>query len=290
MFGRTVVIIILLLGSSLPGPAQTPVMLGVLEQVSTSRSQAPVQAVRVLFESDGEDWRALATDCPDYDCSRPLTARADREAIWTISSEGRNLGQVRSRIPAEFDIHAALGRQMLISKPSTPGLRNANYGGSDEPAFHPLVATSRSYVGDPDEWKPSSVSSDIAKAVRKTFRDSYSQVHRCETDQPLVYRDSDIQITAAYASKFSWHLVEVTLEGCAGTEDGDKNLRSQWFAVNGANQAELVGEDIELVGSGDYDNDGSSELVFSVTGENRNGYELFYDDFRGHVTLTYSIP
>jgi hypothetical protein len=112
MFGRTIFIIILLLGSSLPGPAQTPVMLGVLEQVSTSRSQAPAQAVRVLFQSDGEDWRALATDCPDYDCSRPLTARSDREATWTISSEGRSLGQVKSRIPAEFDMHAALGRQM----------------------------------------------------------------------------------------------------------------------------------------------------------------------------------
>ena len=114
MFGRTIVITILLLGSSLPGPAQTPVMLGVLEQVSTSRPHAPAQAVRVLFESDGEDWRALATDCPDYDCSRPLTVRADREAIWTLLSEGRSLGQVRSRIPVEFDMNAALGRQMLI--------------------------------------------------------------------------------------------------------------------------------------------------------------------------------
>jgi hypothetical protein len=152
------------------------------------------------------------------------------------------------------------------------------------------VATSRSYVSDPDEWKPSSVSSDVAKAVRKAFRDSYSQVHRCDTNAPFAYRDNDIAIASAYASKFSWRLVEVTLEGCTGTEDGDKNLRSQWFAVNGANQAELVGEDIELVGCGDYDNDGNSELVFAVTRENRNGYELFYDDFRGHVTLTYIMP
>jgi hypothetical protein len=169
-------------------------------------------------------------------------------------------------------------------------LRNANYGGSDEPAFHPLVATSRSYVGDPDEWKPSSISSDVAKAVRKAFRASYPQVHQCHSNRPFAYRDSDISIAGAYASKFSWHLIEVTLEGCASTEEGEKPLQSQWFAVNGANQAELVGEDIELVGSGDYDNDGSSELVFSVTRANRNGYELFYDDFRGHVTLTYSMP
>ncbi len=287
MFGRTIVTIGLLLGSSLAAHAQAPVLLGVLEEVTTSR-QAPAQAVRVLFQSDGQDWRPLATDCPDYDCSRPMVARPDREAVWTISSEGQNLGQVRSRITAEFDLNAALGRQMLVAQTSLPALRSAHYGGGDEPAFRPLVATSRNYVSDPDEWKPSSVSSDIGTAVRKAFRAEYPQAHNCTSGQSYAYRDSDITISGAYGSKFYWHLVEVNLEACANTEDGDKALHSQWFAVNGANEAEYIGEGIELVGSGDYDNDGSSELVFSITRENRSGYELFYDDFSKRATFLYT--
>jgi hypothetical protein len=35
-----------------------------------------------------------------------------------------------------------------------------------------------------------------------------------------------------------------------------------------------------LVDAGDYDNDGKSELVFSIDRYNRGGYELFYDDFK----------
>jgi hypothetical protein len=42
-----------------------------------------------------------------------------------------------------------------------------------------------------------------------------------------------------------------------------------------------------LVDAGDYGNDGNSELLFSINDENRGGYELFYDDFRQHVTFEF---
>jgi len=43
-----------------------------------------------------------------------------------------------------------------------------------------------------------------------------------------------------------------------------------------------------LVDAGDYDNDGKSEIVFSISRYNRGGYELFYDDFKGHTVFEFS--
>ena len=40
----------------------------------------------------------------------------------------------------------------------------------------------------------------------------------------------------------------------------------------------LSGLKYVAVGAGDYDNDGKSELVFSIDDYNRGGYKLFYDD------------
>ena len=43
-----------------------------------------------------------------------------------------------------------------------------------------------------------------------------------------------------------------------------------------------------LVDVGDYDNCGNDELLFSVGRYNRGGYELFYDDFKKHVSFEFS--
>lgn len=45
---------------------------------------------------------------------------------------------------------------------------------------------------------------------------------------------------------------------------------------------------MSLVDAGDYDNDGKSEVVFSIAGDNLGGYVLFYDDFTKHATFEFS--
>ena len=42
-----------------------------------------------------------------------------------------------------------------------------------------------------------------------------------------------------------------------------------------------------LVDAGDYDNDGKSEVLFSIAGYDRGGYELFYDDFQKHASFEF---
>ena len=42
-----------------------------------------------------------------------------------------------------------------------------------------------------------------------------------------------------------------------------------------------------MVDAGDYDNDGRSELIFSISRDNEGGYEIWYDDFRKHATFKF---
>jgi len=43
-----------------------------------------------------------------------------------------------------------------------------------------------------------------------------------------------------------------------------------------------------LVDAGDYDNDGRSELVFSIDRDNEGGYELFHDGFQKRAVFNFN--
>jgi hypothetical protein len=53
-------------------------------------------------------------------------------------------------------------------------------------------------------------------------------------------------------------------------------------------QTTFLGNGMQLVDAGDYDNDGKSELVFAIDRANEGGYELYYDDFKRHAVFQFS--
>jgi hypothetical protein len=53
-------------------------------------------------------------------------------------------------------------------------------------------------------------------------------------------------------------------------------------------KAMFIGAGIRLVDAGDYDNDGKSEVMFAINRYDEGGYELFYDDFKGHAVFQFS--
>ena len=67
----------------------------------------------------------------------------------------------------------------------------------------------------------------------------------------------------------------------------DDPFLDYWFALSPANDITLLGNGMWLVDAGDYDNDGKSELVFSIDRYNQGGYELFYADFKKHATFEF---
>jgi hypothetical protein len=52
--------------------------------------------------------------------------------------------------------------------------------------------------------------------------------------------------------------------------------------------ARFLGAGMWLVDAGDYDNDGKSEVLFSIDQYNRGGYILFYDDFKKQAVFEFS--
>jgi hypothetical protein len=287
--GKIAAILVIAFWSQLAVAFQASVKIGVLEDVAVpAHSERHVRGIRILFQSDGTDWRALATDCPDNDCSQTQPQKP-RLTTWTIGSEGRAVAQVRSRTAIEPEVYFALGLEPLIEE--APGVRPVavRYGGGQEtPLMRPLIASSKSTVNDPDHWRVSLVPAEIAAAVRQAFAATYPKTESCGAADLGLHGTNEVHFAKAYSSSHSWHLVEAESDACVNDDEGQRRLRSQWFVVNGANEAEFVGERLRLIGAGDYDNDGMSEILFSSQRNQRKGYELFYDDFRCHVTLEFS--
>jgi hypothetical protein len=137
------------------------------------------------------------------------------------------------------------------------------------------------------------VSPEVAAALRNAFRKKFPKVSNCTTQndtaaKPWPYRDADIKLSKAYSSNKGWSAVQLLLTGyrCEGPQDDP--FIEQWFAVTPRGETTLLGDGMWLVDAGDYDNDGKSEVVFAIDRYNEGGYELFYDDFKGHAVFQFS--
>ena len=116
-------------------------------------------------------------------------------------------------------------------------------------------------------------------AASSTARFAHKLCCRAEHIKPWPYTDANMVVSKAYSSNRHWLIAEVILSG--GECDGppDEAFTSQWFVITPEQQVRFLGSNMWLVDAGDYDNDGKSELVFSIDDNNRGGYKLFYDDF-----------
>ena len=84
----------------------------------------------------------------------------------------------------------------------------------------------------------------------------------------------------AYGSDEGRIVAEMHLEAidCGDVEAGF-DIDDPWFVVDLTGIVTYLDAGLSLVDAGDYDNDGHSELIFSIHRENEGGYELFYDTF-----------
>jgi hypothetical protein len=176
----------------------------------------------------------------------------------------------------------------------TVGKRSTEYSGFTFAAvYRPLVANSRPYFNDPESWKPAQLSNGVASVLRGRFRKEFPRVSNCRNPdenvvKPWPYRDTDIKIGKAYRSNNSWFIAPMRLEEWRCDGPSDDAFSDQVFAISPNLEVTFLGAAMSLVDAGDYDDDGKSELVFSIGDYNRGGYELFYDDFKKHAVFKFS--
>jgi hypothetical protein len=273
------------------------VVLGVLEDVPGVYAGEPdSRQVRVVFRKVGKEWKAFPSNCPDQPCLRTTPSQYPSEVVWTISFNGRNLGQVTGQTPKEFHYYSHVGLQQIKDGGPVPtiGKRSTEYGGfTGASVYRPLVANSHPYFKDPESWKPVQPTADLVKLLRQHFRKKFPSVSNCanpdeNVGKPWPYRDEDVRILKAYASGSAWSVARLRLEEYQCDGPSDDPFVDQWFAVSPELEVQFLGAAMWLVDAGDYDNDGKSELVFSIDDYNRGGYEIFYDDFKKNATFKFS--
>jgi hypothetical protein len=276
--------------------------LGVVEEVPAHLQRegaADYRAVRVVFSKQGFSWRAFPTQCNEEKCLRTITSSYPAEIAWNLLFNGSNLGQLRARTPAEWKFYSDIGLQKIVSSGRVPtiGQRSRRYGGyADAMAYKPLVANSKPYFKNSDSWKPSYPPPPAMRLLRKQFRKKFPKMCRVRPGnesslETFSYRDSDVKLVKSYSSKRGWFLSRLHLAGaidCQDTEGGFE-MDDPWFVIKPDGSPQFLDSGIWLVDAGDYDNDGNSELIFSIDRENEGGYELFYDDFGKRAVFSYNF-
>ena len=270
-----------------------PLLLGVLEDTPGRYAGEPHHRnVRAVFRQAGGEWQAFPSDCPDADCLQSIASRFPPRVSWTIGFDGRAIGQVTARTPAAFQFYSEIGQQIIDGTSAIPavGKPSAAYAGwQDEPVYRPLVASSRSNFGDPEGWKPSLPPAAVVRQIRLEFQRKYPRLVDCEdSEKPKLYTGSEVRPAKAYLSNRGWRLVQMAANACAPDDDGSP-LGSEWFVVTAAGQISYLDRNMWLVDAGDYDNDGSAEVIFSIAGYNRGGYRIFYAGFRKSAAFEFSF-
>ena len=283
---------LLLLAITLPWVSSSAqsIILGVLEENRGHFFGDPnYRTVRVVFEKKGDDWQAFRSDCDNQACLKTVTSSYPSEVKWTIAFDGKNVGQVVSRTPDDFRWYSDVGQQVITSTNPVPtiGTRSPEFGGyTDATVYRPLVANSKQYFADPDRWKPSVLSVELRTLLQQAFRKRFPRLCRLSgADQSKLerypYRNDEIQIVKAYASG-SGSLVARLHLGAVDCQDIEAgfDIDDPWFFVDTKKAVTYLDAGMWLVDAGDYDDDGKSELIFSINRENEGGYEIWYDNFK----------
>ena len=274
-----------------------PRLVGILEDNPGHYSgDQHYRDIRVVFRKEGAAWFAFPSDCPDQNCLKTIAAKFPEQVNWTVSFDGKQAGRVVGKTPLSFDFYSTVGQQAIVGStaPPTIGKPSAAFAGFlGEPVYRPLVAVSEPNYQDPEDWKPTQLSTVTIAAVRKAFRNRFPKAANCsrqdiERRKPWPYTDANILVNKAYSSNRHWLIAEVELSGDECDGPPDEAFGSQWFVITPEQQVRFLDSDMWLVDAGDYDNDGKSELVFSIHEYNRGGYKLFYDDFRRSATFKFS--
>jgi hypothetical protein len=269
-----------------PAPVPEPsVILGVLEDIPAETGEPDLRAVRAIFQKLGDEWIPFPAQAQSYRDLQSLPASYPKQLTWTIIFNGHSLGTVTAETPSVFRSNSQIGIQEITSDDPVPvvGEKSTAYSGFREtPIYRPLIALSLPNFTDAEMWKPAQLSPAIITTARQLFRARFPKVSNCVNSEAKAtawpYNDEDIKILKTYASNKQVSLIELSLTGwaCDTVANYGGPFDSQWYAADASGNLSFLGADMGLVDTGDYDNDGSSELLFSIEGRSLAGYRLFY--------------
>lgn len=245
------VLVLLAIENSFAAPPDQATLLGILEEHPGHYSGEPnYRAVRVVFEKKAGEWQAFPNDCQDEECLRISTQSYPAKVRWTISLDGKRVGQVTSQTPSDFKWYSDVGQQEITSRGAVPTIGEPSpvFGGFTEAnVYRPLIANSQPYFHDPDIWKPGTPPPELTQTLRRAFRHKFPKLCRANrTDESKLesfpYRDEDVQVVKSYASRTGWIVARMHLEAidCKDTDAGF-DMGDPWFVVDPAKSVSYLG-------------------------------------------------
>jgi hypothetical protein len=241
--------------------------------------------VRVLFAKSGKNWISL--DSAEAGQSF-LTAKME----WIVTYDGKSLGSVETTDPGfstEYPWTYPRDRFLdPVSSQSLPAVKNDGkrfHGWCSAPENRPLIVISHGSAIDPSRWATSVLSMKDKKRLFGKFQKVAGGALVCPQDPevavPFNYSLKNIEVLTCLKDKDGRQLVTLRLRPTKESENCDGPLDSAWdqhtFMLSAS--ATYLGVGLELVGAGDFDGDGQSELLFWHTGYDEDGYLLFSKDF-----------
>ena len=229
--------------------AMTRLTIGVLTELQCQENKTLQD--KVLFQKEGDEFLTLDKLNTYNTTMIPLQ--------WHIAFDGRYLGKLSEKVVK---------------------IRNRSKGFTgwcSTPAYRPLVLVSQKNFKDPEKWKPFTPKRTVIGTL-------FPLLQKQVTTTP--YTKADIKLLKSYASSTKKKLIQVTfdIEGqkCNGTKEAI--CEHYWFYVSDET-TKYIGMNLELIDAGDYDNDGTSEVLFWHSSYNEDGYKLFYNNFKKSVKL-----
>lgn len=267
------------------------VVVGILEHPQCKTE--PGSAVRALFHARDQQWAALSSKKASHRV--PLA-----KLSWTVAFDGKRLGSIETLDPGFSSPYAWTypRDRLLVLAPdqAVPAVANGQglFGGWCEvPRDRPLVVISRPNFRDPQGWKRFDPDSTLRNQVFPHFTAAAGEADPCESQDPdnrsvWAYSADDLRFSTSYQDRAGRKLVALALNPTRNQCDGprDDAWSTHWFVI--ADSIQHLGANLSLVDAGDYDADGTSELLFWYSGYNKDGYSLFYDGLQKHVDYQWS--
>ncbi|WP_413578600.1 hypothetical protein ACLVWU_08690 [Bdellovibrio sp. HCB290] len=254
--------------------------LGILE--NRNRDEGLSFVVRAVFKKVDKEWKI----------GMPPSSKTE----WSVTSDGETIGSVET---SEYKTDGKLSSEGLL-KVDTPveetpqaGVLSEEFGTwTDLKVKRPFVLTKGKFKGDPEQWKKAKPSTELTESVVSEFKKKFKDAYKCKNPDSKFekwdYAHSDVKIERSYKSNKDIWLIRAHLKESNCDGPPPDYFTSVWYLIDSKGSISLLNTGSILVDAGDYDGDGSSELIFQIQRYNRGGYIIYWDNLKKNTEFTFS--
>lgn len=248
------------------------------ESRNATTNAVTVPTFRAVFCRTSTAWAPIGQEA---------NCRAPTNGAWTMLRNGQSLGALSTRSNRIVSSMASIPRIAVGDE------RFESWLG----AVHdrPLALTTARDVRETEGWMVSRLSTNERAIFARAFRASVVLPHCDVTPRGVTppaddqFTELDISVRKVLRSAAGQLLVGLAIDEqrkpCDDVRDPART--EHWFITRGDEAPHFIGNEMHVVDAFDFDSDGRTEWLFSLSRYNEDGFILFFDAFRKSVQSTW---